>query len=205
MTASVQAQCGRRGGPEADLRLRRGGQPDHLDAERPARLDVRVGRGGTAQEAGGAGDGGLDDHHQAFGYDAAGNRTRFTDGRGNDTWYQYGTFGLESVIEPSTLAHPALTDRRWQTRYDPTGLPVQPDRARRGDPPAGVRRRGTSDQRDRCGRGGDHLIADADLRPARPAHVGLDADRHRHLLLRPARPAAGGHRTLGRGELRLRP
>ncbi len=61
----------------------------------------------------------------SFGYDAAGNRTRFTDGRGNETWYQYGTFGLESVIEPATLAHPALADRRWQTRYDPTGLPVQ--------------------------------------------------------------------------------
>lgn len=61
----------------------------------------------------------------SFGYDAAGNRTRFTDGRGDDTWYEYGAFGLESVIEPSTLAHPALADRRWQTRYDPTGLPVQ--------------------------------------------------------------------------------
>lgn len=60
----------------------------------------------------------------SFGYDAAGNKTRFTDGRGNDTWYQYSTFGLESVIEPSTLAHPALTDRRWQTKYDAAGLPV---------------------------------------------------------------------------------
>lgn len=61
----------------------------------------------------------------SFGYDAAGNRTRFTDGRGNATWYQYGAMGLESVIEPSTLAHPALADRRWQTRYDSAGLPVQ--------------------------------------------------------------------------------
>ncbi len=61
----------------------------------------------------------------SFGYDAAGNRTRFTDGHGNETWYQYSSMGLESVIEPSTLAHPALADRRWQTRYDPTGLPVE--------------------------------------------------------------------------------
>ena len=31
-----------------------------------------------------------------FGYDAVGNRTRYTDGRGNDTVYTYNTFGLPS-------------------------------------------------------------------------------------------------------------
>lgn len=59
-----------------------------------------------------------------FGYDTLGNRTRYTDGRGNDNWYTFNTFGVESVIEPSTLAHPGLADRRWQATYDVAGQPV---------------------------------------------------------------------------------
>lgn len=60
-----------------------------------------------------------------YGYDAAGNRTRYTDGRGNSTVYTVNTLGLvEKVIEPSTTAHPAVADRTWTASYDPAGNPV---------------------------------------------------------------------------------
>ncbi|TCC36938.1 LamG-like jellyroll fold domain-containing protein [Kribbella sindirgiensis] len=61
----------------------------------------------------------------SYGYDAAGNRTRYTDGRGNSTTYTVNTLGLpEKVIEPSTTAHPALTDRTWTASYDAAGNAV---------------------------------------------------------------------------------
>ncbi|MEU1425073.1 LamG-like jellyroll fold domain-containing protein [Kitasatospora sp. NPDC005751] len=54
-----------------------------------------------------------------FGYDAAGNRTRLTDGKGNTTVYTFNPWGLpESTIEPATTAHPAAADRTWTTAYD---------------------------------------------------------------------------------------
>jgi RHS repeat-associated protein len=57
-----------------------------------------------------------------YGYDAAGNRTRYTDGRGNSTTYTINTLGLpEKVIEPSTTAHPAPADRTWTASYDAAG------------------------------------------------------------------------------------
>ncbi|WP_346770308.1 RHS repeat-associated core domain-containing protein [Streptomyces sp. Z423-1] len=60
-----------------------------------------------------------------FGYDAAGNRTRLTDGRGNTTVHTFNAWGLpESTIEPSTSAHPAAADRTWTTVYDQAGQPV---------------------------------------------------------------------------------
>ncbi|WP_427885160.1 putative adhesin [Kribbella sp. GL6] len=61
-----------------------------------------------------------------FGYDAAGNQTRYTDGRGNSTYTTLNSLGLtESVIEPSTVAHPAAAaDRTWTTAYDAAGNPV---------------------------------------------------------------------------------
>ncbi|MFI6674847.1 LamG-like jellyroll fold domain-containing protein [Kribbella sp. NPDC050469] len=60
-----------------------------------------------------------------YGYDAAGNRTRYTDGRGNSTVYTVNTLGLpEKVIEPSTTAHPAVADRTWTASYDAAGNPV---------------------------------------------------------------------------------
>ncbi|MFD9326656.1 LamG-like jellyroll fold domain-containing protein [Streptomyces sp. NPDC060065] len=59
------------------------------------------------------------------GYDAAGNRTRLTDGRGNKTVYTFNSWGLpESTIEPSTTAHPGAADRTWTTVYDKAGQPV---------------------------------------------------------------------------------
>ncbi|MFE6870386.1 hypothetical protein ACFVFS_28020 [Kitasatospora sp. NPDC057692] len=61
-----------------------------------------------------------------FGYDAAGNRTRLTDGRGNTTVYTFNAWGLpESTVEPSTTAHPAAADRTWTTAYDVAGQAVK--------------------------------------------------------------------------------
>ncbi|MFC9690939.1 LamG-like jellyroll fold domain-containing protein [Kribbella sp. NPDC056951] len=61
----------------------------------------------------------------SYGYDAAGNRTRYTDGRGNSTVYTLNTLGLpEKVIEPSTTTHPAAADRTWTASYDVAGNAV---------------------------------------------------------------------------------
>ncbi|WP_305790283.1 LamG-like jellyroll fold domain-containing protein, partial [Symbioplanes lichenis] len=61
-----------------------------------------------------------------FGYDAAGNRTRYTDGRGYSTYYTMNVLGLpESVVEPSTKAHPAAADRTWTVAYDLAGQATQ--------------------------------------------------------------------------------
>lgn len=61
-----------------------------------------------------------------FGYDAAGNRTRLTDGRGNRTLYTFNPWGLpESTVEPTTVAHPAASDRTWTTAYDVAGQAVK--------------------------------------------------------------------------------
>ncbi|MEV4260224.1 RHS repeat-associated core domain-containing protein [Kribbella sp. NPDC049584] len=61
----------------------------------------------------------------SYGYDAAGNRTRYTDGRGNSTTYTVNVLGLpEKVIEPSTTAHPAPADRTWTASYDAAGNAV---------------------------------------------------------------------------------
>ncbi|MFF9283718.1 LamG-like jellyroll fold domain-containing protein [Streptomyces griseosporeus] len=60
-----------------------------------------------------------------FGYDANGNRTRLTDGRGNTTVYTFTPWGLpESTIEPATSAHPNASDRTWTTVYDKAGQAV---------------------------------------------------------------------------------
>lgn len=75
-----------------------------------------------------------------FGYDATGNRTRLTDGRGNTTVYTFNTWGLpESTVEPSTAAHPAAADRTWTTAYDAAGQAV------RSTEPGGVVRTSTYD------------------------------------------------------------
>ncbi|WP_143116382.1 LamG-like jellyroll fold domain-containing protein [Lentzea xinjiangensis] len=62
----------------------------------------------------------------SFGYDAAGHRTRYTDGRGNRFLTTYNSWSLpEKVIEPSTAAHPALADRTWTSVYDASGNAVR--------------------------------------------------------------------------------
>lgn len=61
----------------------------------------------------------------SFGYDANGNLTRNTDGRGNATTYTYNAWNLRSsTVEPSTTAHPALVERTFTTAFDAGGLPV---------------------------------------------------------------------------------
>ncbi|MFD9704137.1 RHS repeat-associated core domain-containing protein [Lentzea sp. NPDC059081] len=58
----------------------------------------------------------------SFGYDAKGNRTRYTDGRATKFVTTYNAWSLpESVVEPSTEAHPNAADRTWTTTYDSTG------------------------------------------------------------------------------------
>lgn len=60
-----------------------------------------------------------------FGYDAASNRTRLTDGRGNSTIYTFTSWNLpQSTIEPATDAHPAASDRTWTTTYDAAGQDI---------------------------------------------------------------------------------
>ncbi|MFJ9656992.1 LamG-like jellyroll fold domain-containing protein [Streptomyces griseoflavus] len=76
----------------------------------------------------------------SFGYDAAGNRTRLTDGRGSKTVYTFNSWGLpESTVEPATAAHPDTVDRTWTTVYDNAGQAVT-ERL-----PGGVERRSTYD------------------------------------------------------------
>jgi RHS repeat-associated protein len=61
----------------------------------------------------------------SFGYDAAGNQTRLTDGRGNKTLNTFNSWGLpESTIDPSTATHPGAADRTWTTIYDKAGQAV---------------------------------------------------------------------------------
>ncbi|GAA1380935.1 LamG-like jellyroll fold domain-containing protein [Catellatospora chokoriensis] len=68
---------------------------------------------------------GSDSIVSSFGYDLAGNRTRFTDGRNNSFWTAYNTLGLpERVIEPATTAFANLGDRTYTTAYDAAGRAV---------------------------------------------------------------------------------
>ena len=71
----------------------------------------------------------------ALGYDRVGNRTRMVDGNGNATTYTYTPWGLpESVIEPSTPAHPTAADRTWTTVYNAAGWRHRAAAARRRHP-----------------------------------------------------------------------
>ncbi|MEV8517869.1 LamG-like jellyroll fold domain-containing protein [Dactylosporangium sp. NPDC051484] len=61
----------------------------------------------------------------SFGYDVAGNQTRFTDGRGNAFITKYNSWNLpEQQIEPSTTAHPNLSDRTFTVAYDALARPA---------------------------------------------------------------------------------
>lgn len=62
----------------------------------------------------------------SYAYDAAGNQTVLTDGRGNATAYRYNSWNLPTdTIEPITAAHPSAADRTWTIDYDAGGLPVK--------------------------------------------------------------------------------
>lgn len=57
-----------------------------------------------------------------FGYDAVGNRTRFTNGREHAWITEYNSWNLEeSVLQPSTAAHTSDADRRTVKTYDKAG------------------------------------------------------------------------------------
>ncbi len=61
-----------------------------------------------------------------FGYDAAGNQTRFVDGNEHATDYTFTPWRLpESTIEPATATTPDAPDRTWTTSYDPVGNAVR--------------------------------------------------------------------------------
>ncbi|MEX2980314.1 LamG-like jellyroll fold domain-containing protein [Streptomyces sp. C36] len=64
-----------------------------------------------------------------FGYDPAGHRTRFTNGRGNARYYTFNSWNLpESVVEPSvstsTYSYTSAADSTFTTSYDAAGRPV---------------------------------------------------------------------------------
>jgi RHS repeat-associated protein len=60
------------------------------------------------------------------GYDAAGNKTRFTDGRGNSWIYTVNSWNMpESEIEPATTTYTTATDRTITTSYDAVGNAVK--------------------------------------------------------------------------------
>ena len=66
----------------------------------------------------------------SFGYDAAGNRTRYTDGSGNPWITTYNPWNLpESQIEPATTAYSTPADSTFTTAYDADGRPVRPSPA----------------------------------------------------------------------------
>lgn len=69
----------------------------------------------------------------SYGYDAAGNVTRATDGNGNTTVYTVNSWNTtESTIEPATERHPDASDRTYTTAYDALG------RVKREIQPGGV-------------------------------------------------------------------
>ncbi|MFI9271692.1 LamG-like jellyroll fold domain-containing protein [Kitasatospora sp. NPDC052896] len=77
----------------------------------------------------------------SFGYDAVGDRTRYTDGRGNNFLTTYNSWNLpESQVEPATTAYPNAADRTYTTSYDAAGQAVSLAE------PGGVTRTRTYDQ-----------------------------------------------------------
>ena len=62
----------------------------------------------------------------SYAYDAAGNLTRLTDGRSNQTLYDYQAWNLQAaVIEPATTAHNTVPLRTYTTTFDAGGLATQ--------------------------------------------------------------------------------
>ncbi|MFB9831444.1 LamG-like jellyroll fold domain-containing protein [Actinoallomurus acaciae] len=58
----------------------------------------------------------------SFGYDGQGNRTRYTDGRGNSWLYTYNSWNLpESAVEPATTGYTTDADRTSTLVYDAAG------------------------------------------------------------------------------------
>src|SRR5262249_12712402 len=60
-----------------------------------------------------------------FGYDLAGNRTRYTDGNGKPWITTYNSWNLpESQIEPATAPYSTAATSTFTTAYDGDGRPV---------------------------------------------------------------------------------
>ncbi|MFD9591983.1 LamG-like jellyroll fold domain-containing protein [Kitasatospora sp. NPDC059973] len=58
----------------------------------------------------------------SFGYDTAGRKTRWTNGKNVPVYYTYNSLGLpESTVEPPTTAHPTATEGLFTTSYDAAG------------------------------------------------------------------------------------
>ncbi|MEU7745367.1 LamG-like jellyroll fold domain-containing protein [Nonomuraea sp. NPDC049158] len=61
-----------------------------------------------------------------FGYDAVGNRTRFTDGNGNATSYAFNPWNLQvAMFVPPTTAYTTPAERQTITDYDAAARPFQ--------------------------------------------------------------------------------
>jgi RHS repeat-associated protein len=61
-----------------------------------------------------------------YGYDAAGNKTRFTDGRHNSWVYTVNSWNMvESEIEPATATYSTAADRTFTMVYDAAGRPTR--------------------------------------------------------------------------------
>ena len=112
----------------------------------------------------------------SFGYDAAGNRTRYTDGNGNQWFTTYNTWNLpESQIEPATTAYTTAADRTFTTAYDADGHPVTRHRARRRHRHQHLRHHGRPDRPVRHRRRRRHPDRGLRLRPGRPPDLGRRA------------------------------
>ena len=60
-----------------------------------------------------------------FGYDAAGNRTKYTDGNGNNWWTTYNSWNLPATkVEPATTAYSTAANSTFTMAYDADGRPV---------------------------------------------------------------------------------
>jgi RHS repeat-associated protein len=61
----------------------------------------------------------------SFGYDAAGNQTRYTDGNGHQWWTTFNSWNLpQSQVEPTTAQYTTAADSTFTTGYDADGNPA---------------------------------------------------------------------------------
>ena len=113
----------------------------------------------------------------SFGYDAAGNQTRYTDGNGNQWWDTYNSWGLEqSRVEPSTAAYTTAANSTFTLAYDADQNPVTETE------PGGVTVADTynnvGELTGQSGTGADAATADQDVRvrPGRRHDVGVHVE-----------------------------
>ena len=133
----------------------------------------------------------------SFGYDPAGNLTRYTDGNGNATTYTYNSWNLtESGDRPGDRRQPRPGQPDVHHRLRRRRPPGPADLARRGHGDRQLRRARRPDRPDRLGRGRADDGQDVRLQRGRRADLGQRSRRHRHVRLRRPRPAAVGDRAV---------